>query len=75
MNVQTPQGDSGALRGAESRSKIGRHGFGVFDKAVASKFEILSEEHGLTEDGKTGPPFLCVPFYRRLTNPGTCWFR
>ncbi len=31
---------------------------GVFDKAVSSSFDNLSEEHGLTGDGKTEPPFL-----------------
>ncbi len=30
---------------------------GVFDKAVSSSFDNLSEEHGLTEDGKTVAPF------------------
>ena len=34
----------------------GWHGFGVFDKAVSSCLDNVSEEHGLTEDGKTVPP-------------------
>ncbi len=39
-----------------SDPKTGCHGFGVFDKAVASWFDTISEEHGLTEDGKTVAP-------------------
>ena len=35
----------------------GWHGLGVFDKAVSSWFDNMSEEHGLTEDGKTVAPF------------------
>ena len=37
---------------------LGCHGFGVFDKAVSSWFENISEEHGLTEDGKTVAPII-----------------
>ncbi len=33
---------------------------GVFDKAVSSWFDHLSEEHGLTEDGKTVAPFPLI---------------
>ena len=46
----------------------GCHGFGVFDKAVSSWFENVSEEHGLTEVGKTVPPFskISVPKSLRL---------
>ncbi len=41
----------------------GCHGFGVLDKAMSSWFDNLSEEHGLTEHGKTVPRFsrLYVP--------------
>ena len=41
----------------KSGQNSGWHGFGVFDKAVSSWFDNVSEEHGLTEDGKTVPPF------------------
>ena len=39
------------------------HGFGVFDKVVSSWFNNVPEEHGLTEDGKTVPPYsqISVP--------------
>ena len=36
----------------------GCYGFGVFDKAVFSWFDTESEEHDLTEDGKTVVSFL-----------------
>ncbi len=32
------------------------HGFGVFDEAVFSWLDDGTEEHGLTEDGKTVAP-------------------
>ena len=44
----------------KSCRNTGWHGFGVFDKAVSSWFDNVSEEHGLTEDGKTVPPFLRI---------------
>ena len=46
-----------------NRRNMGWHGFGVFDKAVSSWFDSVSEDHGLTEDGKTLPPFsrISVP--------------
>ena len=45
----------------------GWHGFVVFDKAVSSSFGNVPNEHGLTEDGKTVPPFsLTVVFVRQL---------
>ena len=34
---------------------------GVFDKAVSSWFDDVSEEHGFTEDGKTLEPRVCFP--------------
>ena len=41
----------------------GCHGFEVFDKAVSSWLDDASEEHGLTEDGKTVPPiYQYIPF-------------
>ncbi len=46
----------------------GCHGFGVFDKAVSSWFDNVSEEHGLTEDGKTVAPFS-------QTSVTMCWGR
>ena len=41
----------------------GCNGFGVFDKAVSSWIDNVSEEHGLTEDSKTVAPFsrISVP--------------
>ena len=33
---------------------------GDFDKAVSSLCDKVSEEHGLTEDGKTVVPTFCV---------------
>ncbi len=36
------------------------HGFTVFGKAVSSSFDNVSEEHGLTEDGKTVPPVIAA---------------
>ena len=48
----------------------GCHGFRVFDKAVSSWFDIVSAEHGLTEDGKTVPPFIyCSFLYQRHIVP------
>ena len=46
------------LIGVIAMETRGYHGFGVFDKAVSSWFNNVFEEHGLTEDGKTVPPFL-----------------
>ena len=46
----------------------GRHGFGVFDKAVSSWFDNVSEEHGLTEDGKTVPPIIRAFFSKNTTS-------
>ncbi len=47
--------------GAVAEKTRGWHSFGVFDKAVSSWCDNLPEEHGLTEDGKTVPPFF-LPF-------------
>ena len=46
------------LIGAVWEVTRGWHGFGVFDKTVSSWFDNVPEEHGLTEDGKTLPPFF-----------------
>ena len=35
---------------------LGCHGFGVFDMAVSSWFDNMSEDYGFTEDGKTAIP-------------------
>ncbi len=44
---------------------------GGFDKAVSSLCDKVSEEHGLTEDGKTVVPTFCVneseAYSRRLS--------
>ena len=46
------------LRGTRN---LGCHGFGVFDKAVSSWFDNVSQvHHGLTDDGKTVPPIFVV---------------
>ena len=44
--------------GAVAEENRGWHGFGIFDKAVSLWFGNVPEEHGLTEDGKTVPPFF-----------------
>ncbi len=38
---------------------------GVFDKAVSSWFGNASDEHGLTEDGKTVAPLFHGLLFRR----------
>ena len=48
------------LNERKSGQITGWHGFGVFDKAVSSWFDNVSEEHGITEDDKTVPPFSRV---------------
>ena len=40
----------------------------VFDKAVSSWFDNASEEHGLTEDGKTVAPIF-VAFCSKSRSP------
>ena len=55
------------LIGVIAEETQGWHGFGVFDKAVSSWVDDMPNEHGLTEDGKTVPPFsLTVVFVRQL---------
>ena len=49
----------------------GYHGFGVFDKAVSSWFDNVSEEHGLTEDGKTVPPTIAAFCIKNTLSPAT----
>ncbi len=44
--------------GQKSGRNLGWHGFGVFDKAVASWFDNTNDKHGLTEDGKTVAPII-----------------
>ena len=39
---------------------MGCHGFGVFGKAGSSWLDKVSEEHGLTENGKTVAPFSWI---------------
>ena len=43
---------------ADEQKDAGCHGFGVFDKAVASLFDGVLEDHGLTKDGKTVAPLF-----------------
>ena len=49
----------------------GYHGFGVFDKAVSSCFDNVSEEHGLTEDGNTVPPFSPISVPKGASPPAS----
>ncbi len=47
----------------------GCHGFGVFDKAVSSSMDNVSEVHGLTENGKTVPPLFSVLSVSKALRP------
>ena len=47
------------------------HGFGVFDKAVASWFDNVSEKYGLTEDGKTVAPLFADFCSKSIAFPST----
>ncbi len=44
----------------------GYHGLGIFDKAVSSSFDNISEERGLTEDGKAVAPFSRISVTKSL---------
>ncbi len=41
---------------------------GAFDKAVSSWFDNASEEHGLTDDGKTVAPILTALRFKIATS-------
>ena len=53
-------GNSVARYEPNNGRNTGFHGFGVFDKAVSSWLDNASEEHGLTEDGKTVAPLFAT---------------